>query len=319
MAPLPTDPTMSGMTKGSRFVPDARTHLGESAASLAAALGGRDGACRKDETARRLVDELDLIEARSRHPDVPLLVVLAGSTGVGTSTLLNSVVGRRVSPTGVRRPTTTTPVLVHRPRDDPAQLVTLVGAPVDVVADETVPEGIAVLDSPGMDSVGQPARSRSAMLIAAADAWVAVTSPARYADAAGWSHLAGDAARHVPTAIVLNRTVEHARADVTEHLASLLSRHGLAECPFLVVDDNPGAEGMLPPAAVDRLRSLLSTLGQDPSLRALARRSSLAAAVDVAVRRAQAWVSSQPEEDARRDDVRRAVEGLRAIAARELS
>lgn len=57
------------------------------------------------------------LRARGTDLDGPLVAVLAGSTGVGKSTLLNSLVGAQV-PTSVRRPTTLTPVLVYHPDDE---------------------------------------------------------------------------------------------------------------------------------------------------------------------------------------------------------
>ncbi|SCK20694.1 Dynamin family protein [Streptomyces sp. WMMB 714] len=74
------------------------------------------------ERARRSRDELlaqldDYLMPRLRVPDAPLLAVVGGSTGAGKSTLVNSLVGRRVSEAGVLRPTTRTPVLVCHPDD----------------------------------------------------------------------------------------------------------------------------------------------------------------------------------------------------------
>src|SRR5690625_4814535 len=48
----------------------------------------------------------------------PLLVVVAGSTGAGKSTLVKSVLGHEVTKAGVLRPTTRRPILVHNPQDD---------------------------------------------------------------------------------------------------------------------------------------------------------------------------------------------------------
>ena len=59
----------------------------------------------------------DYLVPRLRHPEAPLLAVIGGSTGAGKSTLVNSLVGRRVSEAGVLRPTTRTPVLVCHPDD----------------------------------------------------------------------------------------------------------------------------------------------------------------------------------------------------------
>ena len=48
--------------------------------------------------------------------------MIGGSTGAGKSTLTNSLVRREVSRSGVLRPTTRSPVLVHHPADSGAFL-----------------------------------------------------------------------------------------------------------------------------------------------------------------------------------------------------
>ena len=74
------------------------------------------------ERARRSRSELlaqldDYLLPRVRTPEAPLLAVIGGSTGAGKSTLVNSLVGRKVSEAGVLRPTTRTPVLICHPDD----------------------------------------------------------------------------------------------------------------------------------------------------------------------------------------------------------
>ena len=59
----------------------------------------------------------DYVLPRLESLDAPLLAVVGGSTGAGKSTLVNSLVGAEVSRSGVLRPTTRSPVLVHHPAD----------------------------------------------------------------------------------------------------------------------------------------------------------------------------------------------------------
>src|SRR5215218_5197911 len=141
----------------------------------------------------------DYVLPRLATIDAPLLAVVGGSTGAGKSTLVNSLVGRRVSAPGVIRPTTRAPVLVHHSSDarwftDDRILPGLArstGARNDarslqLVPDDSIPPGLAILDAPDIDSVVSENRVLAAQLLAAADLWLFVTSAARYADAVPW-------------------------------------------------------------------------------------------------------------------------------------
>ncbi|AJC58304.1 ATP-binding protein [Streptomyces sp. 769] len=76
------------------------------------------GAARARRDRAELLSQLDdYVMPRLCAPKAPLLAVVGGSTGAGKSTLVNSLVGRRVSEAGVLRPTTRTPVLVCHPDD----------------------------------------------------------------------------------------------------------------------------------------------------------------------------------------------------------
>ncbi|RLV08794.1 ATP-binding protein [Streptomyces griseocarneus] len=76
------------------------------------------GAARARQNRAELLAQLDdYLVPRLCAPEAPLLAVVGGSTGAGKSTLVNSLVGRRVTAAGVLRPTTRTPVLVCHPDD----------------------------------------------------------------------------------------------------------------------------------------------------------------------------------------------------------
>ncbi|MCZ2523269.1 dynamin family protein [Streptomyces sp. HB2AG] len=76
------------------------------------------GAARARRTRQELLAQLDdHLVPRLERPEAPLLAVVAGSTGAGKSTLVNSLVGGHVTEPGVLRPTTRTPVLVCHPYD----------------------------------------------------------------------------------------------------------------------------------------------------------------------------------------------------------
>lgn len=76
------------------------------------------GAVRARRNRAELLSQLDdYLMPRLRAPEAPLLAVIGGSTGAGKSTLVNSLIGRRVTQAGVLRPTTRTPVLVCHPDD----------------------------------------------------------------------------------------------------------------------------------------------------------------------------------------------------------
>ena len=77
-----------------------------------------EGSARARTDRQSLVDQLDdYLLPRLRSLDAPLLAVVGGSTGAGKSTLVNSVLRQKVSRSGVLRPTTRSPVLVHHPDD----------------------------------------------------------------------------------------------------------------------------------------------------------------------------------------------------------
>jgi energy-coupling factor transporter ATP-binding protein EcfA2 len=238
------------------------------------------------EQARKVRDDLvaqvdDYLLPRLREQDAPALIVVGGSTGAGKSTLVNSLVGGVVSPAGVLRPTTRAPVLACNPDDVgwfesrrilPGLPRATGGTPapgtLQLVPTPALPTGLALLDSPDIDSVLAENRALANQLLAAADAWLFVTTAARYADAVPWEFLQAARDRGTALSIVLNRVPEDARREVSGHLAEMLRAHGLGAAELLLVPEVALEADLLPAGALEPVRGWLDVLASDAQARA---------------------------------------------------
>ncbi|WP_152194912.1 GTPase [Georgenia subflava] len=211
---------------------------------------------------------------RLRRADAPAVVVLGGSSGVGKSTLLNSLLGEEVSDAGVLRPTTRRAVVAVHP-DDAASLV---GQPLADLADvrthPAVPAGLALLDAPDLNSVHADNRSLAAQLLETADLWVFVTTAARYGDALPWRLLTEANARGISTAVVLNRVPARVLGPVRKDLLSRLDGLGLGEAPLFLVPDAGPHEGTLPGDLVTELDAWLDLVADRHRAAGVVRRTT---------------------------------------------
>ena len=257
------------------------------------------GADEQRQAQSEMIDQLeDYVIPRLMTIDAPMLTVVGGSTGAGKSTLVNSLVGTRVTEPGVLRPTTRSPVLVHHPDDvrwfgqdrllpDLERVSHSTNDPgaLQLVPSDAVPQGLSVLDAPDIDSVEERNRTLAAQLLAAADLWLFVTSAARYADQVPWDFLRSAAERSAAVAIVLDRTPEEAVETVSAHLARMLASRGLKDSPmFIVREGEVSDEGLLPAAHVADIRGWLESLAADSTARGAVVKQTLDGAI-----RSLAW------------------------------
>jgi len=263
-------------------------------------------------TARReMVDQLeDYVIPRAMTIDAPLLTVVGGSTGAGKSTLVNSLVGRAVTQTGVLRPTTRSPVLVHHPDDaewfaedallpdlERVHRATTDPEALQLVASDTVPVGLAILDAPDIDSVEERNRTLASQLLAAADLWLFVTSAARYADQVPWEFLRQAAERSAAVAVVLDRTPPEAAETVPTHLARMLASRGLKDSPLFVVPEGEVDDaGLLPAESVSEVRGWLESLAADAEARAMVVKQTMDGAIRTLARRTHAVADAATEQ-----------------------
>jgi hypothetical protein len=289
-------------TEAATALPEALERLGAALrdAELELPVPGLDAA----RAARReLVDQIeDYLLPRLRQMDAPLLMVVGGSTGAGKSTLVNSLVGADVSPAGVLRPTTRAPVLVCHPDDVawfegdrvlPGMSRTRGASPdasgtyaLELVPTVALPPGLALLDSPDIDSVVEANRALSRQLLAAADAWLFVTTAARYADAVPWELLHAARDRGTALSLVLDRVAPEAAAEVEAHLRAMAAERGLEGTELLVVEEAELAGGRLPDETLAPVRAWLDGLAADAQARSGLVRRTLTGALDSLPRRA---------------------------------
>ncbi|TMR35702.1 AAA family ATPase [Nonomuraea zeae] len=237
----------------------------------------------------------DYVLPRVRTNTAPALIVIAGSTGAGKSTLVNSLAEKTVSRTGVRRPTTGTPVLACHPDDrkwfeEGALLGGLerVDKPspeagmrsMVVVATEKLPQGVALLDTPDIDSVVEEHHDVAHRMLDAADLWVFVTTAARYADAPAWSLLRLAKERGARLAIVLSRVQPKSADVVLKHFVRMLTEYGLGDIDRFVINEAKVTDGRLPDSEVTDLRLWLAELSVDEERRAQAVRETLNGVLD---------------------------------------
>jgi hypothetical protein len=285
--------------------------------------------------ARRGRDDLvaqadDYLLPRLVQMDAPVLMVVGGSTGAGKSTLVNSLVGSVVSPAGVLRPTTLAPVLACHPDDVhwfegdrilPHLARATGGAPapgvLQLVPQPALPAGLALLDSPDIDSVLAENRALANQLLAAADAWLFVTTALRYADAVPWEFLHDARDRGTALSVVLNRVPDDAEREVTSHMREMLREQGL-DADLLVVPEVALEDGLLPRAALAPVRRWLDGLAADAQARTDLIRRTLSGALASLPARAGAIERAGAEQLAAAAELRSEIDLAYAAARREV-
>jgi len=229
---------------------------------------------------RKLLGQIDdYLLPRLRESGKPVLVALVGSTGAGKSTLVNSIVGAEVSMTGIRRPTTNSPVLACHPDDVEwfAENVFLPTVPrvrqeglarsgrdglLVLAANEGMPKGVALLDTPDIDSVVRAHRDFAHQFLDASDLWLFMTTGARYADAAVWELLQLARDRDAALGIVLSRVQQPVAPQLVDHFGAMLEANGLSHHQRFLIPETALTDGRLPPETSEPVRQWLTEAAQ---------------------------------------------------------
>jgi energy-coupling factor transporter ATP-binding protein EcfA2 len=304
-----------------RDLPRAARRLRNQIADLSLALDLPKAPVARRERELLLAQLDDYLLPRLARMDAPLLAVIGGSTGAGKSTLTNSLAGKVVSRSGVLRPTTRSPVLVHHPYDsgafltqrilpdltritsealEPLQAIEL-DAPritaLRLVPHEGLAPGLALLDAPDIDSVVEANRDLAVQLLGAADLWLFVTTAARYGDAMPWEMLRTAAERGVAVAVVLDRVPPESLHEVRGHLARMLRDRGLGASPMFIILETPLLDGLLPWNVVAPLHRWLMRLAKDAAAREVVVHRTLTGIVDSLPQRGRLLVNAVSEQE----------------------
>jgi hypothetical protein len=246
----------------------------------------------------KLVSQIDdYLLPRVRQSAAPLLVALVGSTGAGKSTLVNSVVGTRVSLTGVRRPTTNSPVLACHPDDihwfaENMFLPTLPRVRQEglarpgrdgllvLAASEGMTKGIALLDTPDIDSVVRAHYDFAYQFLDASDLWLFMTSASRYADAPVWELLQHARERGAALGVVLSRVPPSHRVELVAHFNAMLDANGIQADHRFVIPETGIVDGFLPDDIFQPIRDWLNETAQHSDRRVAVLSQTMAGVLD---------------------------------------
>ena len=284
---------------------------------------------------RKLLGQIDdYLLPRLRESGSPVLVALVGSTGAGKSTLVNSIVGVQVSMTGIRRPTTNSPVLACHPDDVNwfAENVFLPTVPrvrqeglarsgrdglLVLAANEGMPKGVALLDTPDIDSVVAEHRDFAHQFLDASDLWLFMTSASRYADAAVWDLLQHARDRGAALGIVLSRVNEASAAELVDHFAAMLEANGLSRNQRFLILETVLTEGKLPSEASGPIRQWLTEAAQSDR-RVAVLSQTMSGVLDTFPTRVPALAAQVEAQAALRDELIAAVAAAYRVALTEV-
>jgi hypothetical protein len=325
-APAPLPAAVQGHVRvDARLLEAALLNLRKRIAAIPLVFQIAGAAEAKAERGKLLSQIDDYLLPRVRRSAAPVLVALVGSTGAGKSTLVNSIVGAHVSATGVRRPTTNSPVLACHPDEidwfaENNFLPTLPRVRQEglarpgrdgllvLAASEGMPRGIALLDTPDIDSVVQAHHEFALQFLDASDLWLFMTSASRYADGPVWEILQLARERKASLGVVLSRIPQAYRTELVDHFNAMLNANWIAAENRFVIQETPLINGMLPADAYQPVRDWLADTAARADRRVAVLSQTMSGVLDTFKTRVPAIAAHVEAQVVLRAELRRAAE-----------
>jgi hypothetical protein len=156
----------------------------------------------------------------------------------------------------------------------------IAGDQLVIISSDSIPEGLALLDSPDFDSVFEDHFEFATKLMDAADLWLCVTTAARYADAQVWDMLRRAREHGATIGVVLSRVPSGAGSEVVEHFAEMLGAKGVQETRRFSVPETRVEDSRLPESCIEDLREWLVGLAEHRENREVIIDTTLAGVLD---------------------------------------
>lgn len=203
-----------------------------------------------DPAAATFAHTAERLELSTQHT----VVVLAGSTGSGKSSLFNRLTGLELAEVGYLRPTTSNALACAWGPAGATELLDWIGVArrdqiarrsiLDAPQDDAF-EGLVLLDLPDHDSIVQTNQQLVDHIAQYADLFIWVLDPQKYADAAIHTRYLEPLATHKDASVVvLNQADRLSETDLkiaVDDLELILEREGLAGVPVIATSATTGA------------------------------------------------------------------------------